>query len=162
MVSEIKKVGYVGLGLAGGPLAQNVALKGYRTIVRDADKNRQRAFVEENKNLPIEEAPEGPEGFTDVDVLITMVPNGHIVRDILLGDQGIAPHMKPGTYFSISYSRTTAKVCRKDALLLTPPHLIPSERNSLAKTSKNTSCGWLTLLSPRYACTALTTEKLHS
>lgn len=96
MISEIKQVGYIGLGLAGGPLAQNVALKGYQIVVRDADKKRQRAFVEQNKNLPIQEAVDGPEAFKNVDVLITMVPNGHIVRDILLGEQGIAPYMKPG------------------------------------------------------------------
>ncbi|KAF3800085.1 putative 3-hydroxyisobutyrate dehydrogenase [Colletotrichum gloeosporioides] len=96
MTSTIKSVGYIGLGLAGGPLAQNVAQKGFKTIVRDADKEKQRKFVVENKELPVEEAAAGPDAFKDVDVLITMVPNGHIVRDILLGEQGIAPYMKPG------------------------------------------------------------------
>ncbi|KAF9872231.1 hypothetical protein CkaCkLH20_10323 [Colletotrichum karsti] len=96
MTSNIKSVGYIGLGLAGGPLAQNVAMKGFKTIVRDADKDRQRKFVSDNKDLPVEEAADGPDAFKDVDVLITMVPNGHIVRNILLGDHGIAPYMKPG------------------------------------------------------------------
>ncbi|EQB57629.1 hypothetical protein CGLO_02201 [Colletotrichum gloeosporioides Cg-14] len=96
MTSTIKSVGYIGLGLAGGPLAQNVAQKGFKTIVRDADEEKQRKFVIENKELPVEEAAAGPDAFKDVDVLITMVPNGHIVRDILLGEQGIAPYMKPG------------------------------------------------------------------
>ncbi|KAH9229761.1 hypothetical protein K456DRAFT_1919351 [Colletotrichum gloeosporioides 23] len=96
MTSTIKSVGYIGLGLAGGPLAQNVAQKGFKAIVRDADKKRQRKFVIENKKLPVQEAAAGPDAFKDVDVLITMVPNGHIVRDILLGEQGIAPYMKPG------------------------------------------------------------------
>lgn len=98
MSEPINSVGYIGLGLAGGPLAQNVAKKGFKTIVRDADKNKQKAFVAENPGLPIEEAKDGPDAFKDVDVLVTMVPNGHIVRDILLGEQGIAPHMKPGTF----------------------------------------------------------------
>lgn len=98
MAQEIKTVGYIGLGLAGGPLAENVAMKGYKTIVRDADKSRQQSFVEKNKQLSIEAAAEGPDAFKDVDVLITMVPNGHIVRDILLGEKGIAPHMKAGKY----------------------------------------------------------------
>ncbi|KAF0319598.1 2-hydroxy-3-oxopropionate reductase [Colletotrichum asianum] len=106
MTSTIKSVGYIGLGLAGGPLAQNVAQKGFKTIVRDADKEKQRKFVIENKNLPVEEAAAGPDAFKDVDVLITMVPNGHIVRDILLGEQGIAPYMKPGRIFnSLSVER---------------------------------------------------------
>lgn len=96
MSGTIKTVGYVGLGLAGAPLAQNVAQKGFKVLVRDADKGRQRAFYEENKALGVQEAAEGPGGFKDVDLLITMVPNGHVVRDILLGEQGVAPHLKPG------------------------------------------------------------------
>ncbi|KAI8159882.1 hypothetical protein K4K49_000054 [Colletotrichum sp. SAR 10_70] len=113
MTSTIKSVGYIGLGLAGGPLAQNVAQKGFKTIVRDADKEKQRKFVIENKNLPVEEAAAGPDAFKDVDVLITMVPNGHIVRDILLGEQGIAPYMKPGRIFN---SLSVERFADEDAL----------------------------------------------
>lgn len=90
------KVGYIGLGLAGGPLAECVIKKGFPTLVRDADPARVKAFLEANKDFDVKEAPAGPEGFKDVDVLITMVPNGHVVREILLGEQGIAPHMKAG------------------------------------------------------------------
>ncbi|CAH0027798.1 unnamed protein product [Clonostachys rhizophaga] len=93
--SEIQVVGYIGLGLAGGPLAQNVAQKGYKTIVRDANKECQEQFVKDNASLPVESASDEPDAFKDADIIITMVPNGHIVRDILLGDKGIAPHLKP-------------------------------------------------------------------
>lgn len=98
MVQDLKVVGYIGLGLAGGPLAECVAKKGYRTIVRDANKQKQQEFVESNKDLPIEAAGDVPDAFKEVDVLITMVPNGHVVRDILLGERGIALHMKPGRF----------------------------------------------------------------
>jgi 3-hydroxyisobutyrate dehydrogenase len=94
---EIKTVGYIGLGLAGGPLAQNICKANYRLIVRDADKQRQQEFVTANSSFSVEAAPECPEGFKEVDLLITMVPNGHIVRDILLGTEGIAPYLKPGS-----------------------------------------------------------------
>lgn len=90
-------VGYIGLGLAGGPLAENIFKNGYKTLVRDADEQRQRDFVAKNEGLPVSEAPPGADGFKEVDVVVTMVPNGHVVRDILLGPQGIAPHLKPGT-----------------------------------------------------------------
>ena len=90
-------VGYIGLGLAGGPLAENIFKNGYKTLVRDADEQRQRDFVAKNKGLPVSAAPAGPDGFKEADVVITMVPNGHVVREILLGPQGIAPRLKPGT-----------------------------------------------------------------
>lgn len=99
--SEIQIVGYIGLGLAGGPLAQNVAQKGYKTIVRDANKERQEQFVKGNASLPVVSAGDGLDAFKDADIIITMVPNGHIVRDILLGDKGIAPHLKPGKTYPL-------------------------------------------------------------
>lgn len=97
--SEVKTVGYIGLGLAGGPLAQCIAKNGYKTIVRDADKARQDKFVKDNSSLPIQGAGEGLDAFKDVDIIITMVPNGHVVRDILLGEKGIARYLKPGGLF---------------------------------------------------------------
>lgn len=93
---DLNTVGYIGLGLAGGPLAENIAQAGYKLVVRDADENRQKIFVEKNKKYEVQEAIQGPDGFKDVDLLITMVPNGHVVRDILLGPEGIAPHLKKG------------------------------------------------------------------
>ncbi|EXJ86745.1 hypothetical protein A1O3_03699 [Capronia epimyces CBS 606.96] len=93
----INLVGYIGLGLAGGPLCTCILKGGFRTVVRDADPKRQREFVEANKEFLVAEAEDGPEAFKDVDVLITMVPNGDIVRDILLGRKGVAPFLKPGT-----------------------------------------------------------------
>lgn len=94
--SDVKLVGYIGLGLAGGPLAECIIKKGFTTLVRDADPARVESFLKANEEFPVSEAPTGPQGFKDIDVLITMVPNGHIVREILLGKDGIAPHMKAG------------------------------------------------------------------
>ncbi|KAH8807625.1 2-hydroxy-3-oxopropionate reductase [Xylogone sp. PMI_703] len=88
-------VGYIGLGHAGYPLAANIPRAGYRIIVRDADPERAEKFVKENPSSQV--AGPGSDAFKDVDILITMLPNGKVVRDVLLGDDGIAKSLKPGT-----------------------------------------------------------------
>jgi 3-hydroxyisobutyrate dehydrogenase-like beta-hydroxyacid dehydrogenase len=87
-------VGFVGLGQQGGPMAANLVSAGYDLIVRDADPERERRFV----------AAHGGRGcdgdvavLAQADFLITMLPDGRVVRDALLGDDGIAPGLRLGT-----------------------------------------------------------------
>ncbi|KIW26229.1 uncharacterized protein PV07_09342 [Cladophialophora immunda] len=88
------KVGYIGLGHAGWPIATNLPRRGFPLVVSDANFERAKEFADQ---FHCEAAPPGSgEGFRDVDVLITMLPNGNIVRDVLLGRTGIAPSLKKG------------------------------------------------------------------
>ncbi|ORX97607.1 2-hydroxy-3-oxopropionate reductase [Clohesyomyces aquaticus] len=88
-------VGYIGLGNAGYPMAACLGKKGYRLVVRDADLARGIQFEEEYPKCGV--ASSAADSFADCDVVITMLPNGKVVRDVLLGEQGIAQHLKPGT-----------------------------------------------------------------
>ena len=63
-------------------------------VVQDADPNRAKQFASEHQNA--ESASTHGAGFSDVDVLVTMLPNGEIVRDVLLGEKGVAKTMKDG------------------------------------------------------------------
>ncbi|HEY4830191.1 MAG TPA: NAD(P)-dependent oxidoreductase [Solirubrobacteraceae bacterium] len=87
-------VGFVGLGQQGGPMAANLIAAGYDLIVRDADPERERRFV----------AGHGARGcdgdldaLAEADTVITMLPDGRVVRDALLGGDGIASRLRPGT-----------------------------------------------------------------
>src|SRR5665213_1098994 len=79
--SELR-VGFVGLGNAGWPMAGNLARAGFDLVVSDADPEREQRFAEEHGCA----AAGGPAGFAGVEVLITMLPNGHVVRDVLIGE----------------------------------------------------------------------------
>ncbi|KAF2644154.1 2-hydroxy-3-oxopropionate reductase [Massarina eburnea CBS 473.64] len=92
---EEPTIGYVGLGNAGYPMAACLAKKGYRLLVRDADLARGVRFVEMYPRCRI--ATSEADSFQACDVVITMLPNGSVVRNVLLGEQGIAPHLKPGS-----------------------------------------------------------------
>lgn len=93
---ETPNVGYVGLGNAGYPMAACLAKKGYRLAVRDADPARGIKFVEDYPKCRV--ATSAADAFHDCEVVITMLPNGKVVRDVLLGEHGIARHLKAGTW----------------------------------------------------------------
>lgn len=88
-------VGYIGLGKAGASMASNLPRAGFKLLVRDADPEREKSFAGANSNTTV--AAAGPEGFKDVDVLVTMLPQGKVVREVVLGSDGIAAHLKKGT-----------------------------------------------------------------
>ena len=90
-----QKIGYIGLGHAGYPLASHLHASGYHLVVRDADPTRASAFASEHRNA-IAAAPNDAKAFGDVDVLVTMLPNGEVVREVLLGSEGVAAYLKPG------------------------------------------------------------------
>jgi 3-hydroxyisobutyrate dehydrogenase len=87
-------VGFVGLGQQGGPMAANLIAAGYRVIVRDADLERERRFVAEHGARGCDG---DPAVLAEVEILITMLPNGSVVRDALLGEDRIASRLEPGT-----------------------------------------------------------------
>ncbi|CAK3861742.1 2-hydroxy-3-oxopropionate reductase [Lecanosticta acicola] len=108
------KIGYIGLGNAGYPLASCIAKAGYPIIVQDADTTRSQRFVSEHPT--ISQTADSPEAWKKVDVLITMLPNGEIVRNVLLP---IAPDLKQGCVVvdtsssSPFHTRETEKLVRE-------------------------------------------------
>ncbi|KAJ4301091.1 hypothetical protein N0V90_003181 [Kalmusia sp. IMI 367209] len=92
---EEPNIGWIGLGNAGYPMASCLAKKGHRLLVRDADPARGIAFVEEYPKSRV--ATLDPDSFQNCEVVVTMLPNGRVVREVLLGEYGIAPHLKPGS-----------------------------------------------------------------
>lgn len=88
-------IGWVGLGNAGYPMAACLAKKGHRLLVRDADPARGIDFVEEYPKCRV--ATSDPDSFQHCDLVFTMLPDGKVVYEVLLGRHGIAPHLKPGS-----------------------------------------------------------------
>ena len=93
-LTAVRKVGFVGLGNMGRPMARNLVQAGFELTVRDADPERQEWFASELGCA----AAAAPAGFSGVDAVITMLPTGQIVRDVLLGwEGGLAAALAPGT-----------------------------------------------------------------
>lgn len=90
-----KTVGYIGLGNAGYSMASNLPKAGYTLIVHDADFSKAQKAASEWPNTTSSNGD--PSAFANCEVIITMLPQGKIVREVLLGEKGIAASLKPGT-----------------------------------------------------------------
>src|SRR5262249_36647870 len=77
-------VGLVGLGMMGWPMARNLVTAGYEVVVRDADPERQERFVAEHGGV----AADSPAAFGDTGVVVTMLPDDKVVRDVVLSWEG--------------------------------------------------------------------------
>ena len=88
----VTSVGFVGLGKAGWNMAANLVAAGYRLVVSERDAEREERFAAEHPGVR-----RGPEAFGDVEVVVTMLPHGGVVRDVLLGEGGLAGRLAPGT-----------------------------------------------------------------
>ncbi|KAK1092639.1 hypothetical protein LTR48_003942 [Friedmanniomyces endolithicus] len=111
------KVGYIGLGNAGYPLASTLSRAGYHLVVLDADPTRAQRFAQEHANATAA-GEHDRNAFSNVKILVTMLPNGEIVREVLLGpDGGLAKHLKDGTII-IDTSSSSPFHTRETARLL--------------------------------------------
>ncbi|MEO3854886.1 NAD(P)-dependent oxidoreductase [Acrocarpospora sp. B8E8] len=89
---SIDRVGFIGLGNMGAPMAGHLADGGYRLTVMDAASAAVDAFV---AGHPVAEAAAGPEAFAVVQALILMLPNSATVEEVLERD-GVADALPPG------------------------------------------------------------------
>jgi 3-hydroxyisobutyrate dehydrogenase len=74
------RVGFIGLGNMGWPMAGNLARANFELLVRDSDLELQARFAKEHGSA----AATGPEDFHDVDVVVTMLPDDRVVRAVVL------------------------------------------------------------------------------
>lgn len=90
-------VGFVGLGNMGWPMAANLHAAGFPLVVRDIDTARQDAFAAEHPGTEGAGtvAAMAPDAFAAAAIVVTMLPNGAVVHDALLG-WGIAAALPDG------------------------------------------------------------------
>lgn len=87
------KVGFIGLGIMGRPMAKNLAKAGYELVVFDFNKEA----VDDLVSCGAVAAASGKEVASQAEVVITMVPNSPHVRAAVLGENGVAEGAKAGT-----------------------------------------------------------------
>ncbi len=88
-------VGFVGLGVMGSPMAGHLARAGHPVALFDLDAEAARRLA---ASLPAATACGSlAELAAASDIVITMLPNGEVVRDVTLGADGLHQGLKPGT-----------------------------------------------------------------
>ena len=79
------KIGFVGLGIMGKPMAKNLLKAGLNLIVYDLNPNA----VQEVAAAGAAAAKSVAEAAAEADVFFTMLPNSPEVREVLLGGQDV-------------------------------------------------------------------------
>ncbi|WP_067726125.1 NAD(P)-dependent oxidoreductase [Oceanobacillus damuensis] len=85
---DVKKVGFIGLGNMGFPMASNLLKAGYTVYGVDVNKENEKRFVEIG----------GRVGFTpatlssEVDIMLTSLPTPQIVESVYLNPDGLIPN----------------------------------------------------------------------
>jgi 3-hydroxyisobutyrate dehydrogenase len=93
-----ERVGFIGLGNMGAPMARRLIAAGYKLTVADALPASVDRFVSEPANAASSERSAGAEALARAcRVIITMLPDGKVVREVLLGATGLARHLAAGS-----------------------------------------------------------------
>ncbi|MBW7571338.1 2-hydroxy-3-oxopropionate reductase [Caproiciproducens faecalis] len=87
------KVGFIGLGIMGKPMAKNLVKAGYSLIV----SNLTEGPVNELVAMGAQKAGSPSEIARQCDVILTMLPNSPQVEEVALGKNGLIESMKLGS-----------------------------------------------------------------
>jgi 3-hydroxyisobutyrate dehydrogenase len=88
-----ERIGFVGLGNMGAPMARHLIAAGYQLLAADANPAALESFC---TSVQCERARSLVELGRACRLVITMLPDGAAVRQVLLGDDGIAAGLTPG------------------------------------------------------------------
>jgi len=91
-VSSTEKIGFIGLGNMGRPMASNLVRKGSDVIVCDVHPDPVAALARLGARTgSVADVCAGS------DVVFTMLPTSAIVEDVIAGSDGVLAHAKPGS-----------------------------------------------------------------
>jgi 3-hydroxyisobutyrate dehydrogenase len=94
-MSSRERLGFVGLGIMGEPMAGHLAAAGYQLAVYDLDATAARRVKGSFDNVTV--ASTAAEVAANADVVLTMLPDGNSVRDVTFSAQGLAAGFRPGS-----------------------------------------------------------------
>ncbi len=89
----MRKIGFIGLGIMGKPMAENLIKAGYSLIVYDIVPEKVRQLVAAGA----EAASSNSEVARASEIIITMLPNSPEVKEAVLGSEGVLEGAEPGT-----------------------------------------------------------------
>ena len=87
------RIGFVGLGNMGWPMAANLVRAGHELYVHDVDPARTQRFAAEFKATAVLTAAQ----MAPAEIVVSMLPNGQVVREVYLGAWGLAAALKAGS-----------------------------------------------------------------
>ena len=105
-------VGLIGLGIMGRPMAANLLRAGHEVWVNSRSRAPMEALAAQGAH-----AASRRELAEHCEAVLTMLPNGPQVKEVMLGEDGVAAFMRPGQVF-IDMSSISPVVSREIAAAL--------------------------------------------
>ena len=117
------KIGFIGLGIMGKPMAKNLIKAGYDVVVDNHSKKPCAELVEFGAT-----SADQPTIGETCDLVLTMLPNSPQVKAVMLSPNGVANHMKPGTTYidmssinPVASKEVAAELAKKGIRMLDAP-----------------------------------------
>lgn len=89
------KIGFIGLGIMGKPMVKNIIEGGYTDVLVNG---RHQDVLDEMEACGAKSATYEEIG-RQCDVVMTMLPNSPQVKEVMLGENGVAAYMQEGSMF---------------------------------------------------------------
>ncbi len=117
----MKRIGFIGVGSIGAPMARCVARAGFELTVCDTNASARDAFKAQAVRLTDRAAD-----CVDQDMTIVMVNNDEQVKEVVLGDDGLLSNKAPGVSLAVAIMSTVlpqtitllAEACRGHDIVL--------------------------------------------
>ena len=88
----MQKIGFIGIGIMGKPMAKNLIDAGYQMVAYDRGKEALEKIV----SYGAERASSSKEVASQCDIIITMLPNSPEVKKVVLGKEGVIEGVHAG------------------------------------------------------------------
>jgi len=89
----VSTIGFIGTGLMGLPMAQNLLRAGYKLTVYTRTKSRAQPLLDSGARW----ADTAAAAAAEADIVVTMVSDTPDVQNVLLGENGVITGARPGT-----------------------------------------------------------------
>lgn len=93
MTTTPRNIAFIGLGIMGSPMAANLVRAGHSVTGYNLSQPPIDKLVAEGGRAAASIA----EAVADAEIVITMVPADPHVKDVMLGEEGVLAHTRPGT-----------------------------------------------------------------
>jgi len=107
-ITKQHRLGFIGLGHLGSPMARRLLAAGFPLVVYNRDSNKTRALAA----LGAEAARDPGKLASDVDVVLSCLADGAAVEAVYLGAGGVLQNARPGTLI-IEMSTVAPETSRK-------------------------------------------------
>lgn len=93
-INDMEKIGFIGLGIMGRPMAKHLLVAGYPLFILSSSKASSELKTE---GAILMESPR--ELAHQADIIITMLPDSPEVEAVMFGSEGLQQGMRPGSLF---------------------------------------------------------------